>query len=161
MLVTVVPAKLRIEPADMRAYDAWQDREGLVDATDAVKLAWGEYRPSWRKLREAEMAAERVADDRRKVPLACPVPATFWQAHLGVPGSQGYGHNGQDDALRAPYRAFRDRVRLSGGRSLWQAWIALGQGEPLAAVALGHEMDARYLANATHVLARWWREALG
>lgn len=149
MLVTVVPAKLRIEPADMRAYDAWQDREGLADAADAVKAAWADYRPGWRKLREADLQAERSQDDRRKVPLACPVPATFWQAHTG------------DDALRQPYRAFRDRVRLSGGRSLWQAWIALGQGEPLAAVALGHEMEARYLANATHVLARWWREALG
>lgn len=151
MLTTVMPTRLRFEPTDMRAYDQWQDWEGMQDAPDRVRQAWDGFGPRWREMRNAELEKERRASaGRREMPLAAPVPDSFWRAH-----------SGQDDALVEPYRRFRDRVRLSGGRSLWWAYLALGQGEPIAAVALGHHMEARYLSNATVVLARWWREALG
>lgn len=55
MLVSAIPARLGQEPVDMLAYDRWQDAEGLLDADDAVKAAYGQFRGEWRAARDGEL----------------------------------------------------------------------------------------------------------
>lgn len=53
---TVLPERFRQEPVDMRAYDAWQDREGLQGASEACRAAWAQWREQWRATRRRELA---------------------------------------------------------------------------------------------------------
>jgi len=45
-----------MEPFDAKSYDTWQDREGLADASAAVRVAWQKWEREWRKIRNKELA---------------------------------------------------------------------------------------------------------
>lgn len=89
---TQVPARFQIDPLDALAYDRWQDREGLQDASDACKVAWKLFEKTWRadrrrtlsrgKCKRAEWIEGIEVDDLRG---ACRILALLDQGRNASP----------------------------------------------------------------------------
>ncbi len=155
---TVFPTRFQMEPVDVVAFDVWQDREGLEDASPACRAAWAEFRGAWRAARAVDLA---------KVPEAY---RQEWDAHLDPWEKAG---RSQAQALGAWFQlchAVRGRKRPSARKifvwgawkaqmiadspAAWMAQWALIDGEKLALVARGHELTPSQLGTQVR---RGWR----
>jgi len=139
---TVIPARFGQEPIEMAAFDAWQDAEGLADASEAVKAAWRAFKPVWRKARavDLEPVVERERPD-------WDADLDRWQAAgkaRAIEMGRAFGllHRLRkpkplSESKRAAWWRWRSRV-LRHDPSLWGAiWCVLaGEGTGLVAARI-------------------------
>lgn len=154
MRVTMIPDKLRIEPVDPKAYNRWQDHEGLVGANEGTRAAWAGWRDQW--AREWPMARDEVdAIDGR--PLD-PMPEGLTRAGRAMGVLSCSRKPILDANERGQWWRFRKRV-LSADPDAWGMLWALAAGEDAGIIGARFGCDARYVRNVSALLARWWREA--
>lgn len=163
MLYTVFPVRLRQEPVDVRAFDSWQDSEGLVDATEDCRQVWRDFRPEWRRARALDLARPVIA------------PAVRWDLSeheqwgarraraLGAAFAMCASQETKRPLSRKQRDAwFRWRSRCQRAHlGAWQALWPLLDGEPLEDVALRQDEKNFQALNArTKLLLRWLLEEL-
>jgi hypothetical protein len=136
---TMMPAQLRAAPCDLVAFDRWQDREGLVDASEALGSAWAAFRPRWRMDRDREL---KRPVDPVSVPLAHGL--TRYEQSLAAVARRLGRATGYAPSLRSPRLTALDRRTWEGWRLEalrtdqlgWSLlWRLLGHDDPLGLVA--------------------------
>lgn len=144
MQISVVPERFRQEPVDMVAYDAWQDREGLVDASPGVRAAWASWQGEWRAQRRIDLEAEPDDAPLYAEPM---MPEAMARAARALGVVVVYGRRPDcGESERGQWRAWRRRMIQANPDAYWCA-VGVLNGAPLAVVA------AR--------LGLLWRDALG
>ncbi len=159
MSVSSIPARLQMEPADMVAYDRWQDGEGLLDAADACKDAWARYRSQWRAARNVELARTVETHDRRAWREGLDPytrkgadRAQRLGAWFGVCSGKRRGELRDDE--RASYWRWRSRILRHDPDVWWGVW-GLVDGEALGSLAMGLNRDPNELAGRVKVGLGW------
>lgn len=165
MKVSAIPARFNQEPVDVRSYDAWQDGEGLLDASDACRDAWASWKPGWRKARDVELRLGSLVEDRRD-----------WQDKLGPVAASGlrraralgaqYGmcaashkKRALRDDERKAWTSWRSRVLRHDPGLWWCIWAAI-DGLPLGIMAARWGRDADALAAQLSVAFGWLHDEL-
>lgn len=162
MLQTVFPQRFQMEPLDLNAFDAWQDREGCVDASPEAQAAWQNWSRAadWRALRR---------DDLRPAPLE-PLGREWLagmtareQAGMRRARALGAMHglcNADQRKASVPlehlqgWRRWKGRV-IRSRPVVWLAMWPLLDGEPLALVADWHSVEPGPLGKSVKLAFTW------
>lgn len=157
-----MPQRFRVEPMDMGAFDRWQDREGLADASPDARAAWASWsrQSGWRKLRDQDTKPAPLGPYKREWlsgldawELAGMRKARAVGARHGLCNAdQRKGSVPASDLV--PWRRWRSRVIRSDPDVWWAVWPLL-DGEPLAIVADWHSTEPERLGRAVRLAFRW------
>lgn len=160
MAVSMIPARLQVEPADMVAYDRWQDAEGLLDAGTRCRAAWASWRGQWRADRDAALGREAEEPWDRRDWLASLDPfrrkgadqAIRLGSWMGV--CSGKRRRPLSAEERAAWWRWRARV-LRHDPDVWWALWGLADGAALGLLAARHGRGANGLAAGVDRVLGW------
>lgn len=159
--VSVLANRFRQEPCDLGGYDAWQDQEGMLDASDACRDAWKAFKPQWRAARRLDLSRGSEAKRNR---IEWSDTLTPWEryglrkaAELG--GMDGLcSRNGPrkppDARTRRNWVRWQGRVRRHD-LGLYEALWRLLDGEPIALVAGCVQREVEHLERQLSVVLKW------
>lgn len=162
MRVSVMPSRLRFAPCDAVAFDVWQDREGLLDASKACRQAWRSFERSWRAVRRHDLAPQEDG-------AAIEWSLTPEQQHIARRARElGAAHalcratheiRPLSARRRRAWMAWRSRCQRAD-LTAWQALWSLLDGEPLGVVAARYSESPERLEKKVCKLFQWLKEEL-
>ena len=167
MLTTVFPQRFQMEPLDLNAFDAWQDREAMIDASSEAQRTWRDWSKAadWRALRRGDLRPAPLEPLRREWLAGMTAGELAGMRRARALGARHGLCNAAESRAKTPlghldgWRRWKGRV-VRADADVWFSIWPLLDGEPLAVVADWHSVEPTQLGRAVRLAFTWLSDEL-